>query len=83
MLVYSVEQCFDVHLAVVTCLVEADLDVSSWYHFAVQRSVNLFSRIVEVQFFRYFFQSGIEKNILSVQDDDRVDDVFKITNLMG
>ena len=80
---HCVEEGFDIDLALFSGLVEAYLDVTSRNHLAVERILHPFAAVIEVKLLRNLLQRCIQEHVLSVEDDDRVDDVLEVTYLMG
>ena len=83
MLVDRVEKCLKIYLAFLFGLIQRHLDVSSGNQFPVKSILIHFVAVIEVQFFRDFSDCGIQQNLLSVKYDDWINDVFKVTDLMG
>ena len=83
MLVDSVEESLEIYFAALSILIEIYLDVSARNHLAVERVRIPFAGVVEIQFFRNFRYRCIQQHVLTVQNNDRIDDVLKIPYLVG
>ena len=78
----SVEQGLDVDLAFLAGRIEQNLDIAAGYEFAVEGTFYFLCAVIEVEFGSDFFQSSIQKDVLPVKDNDRIDDVLKVADLM-
>ena len=82
-MVDGIEQCLYIDLALLTSGIDHDLDITSRSHFAVKSFRLPFIAVVEIQFLRELLQRRIQQHILSVKNDDRINDILKVTHLMS
>ena len=78
-----VEEGFDVDFALDSFSVRAHLDEASRELLAVVAVRVEFFAVVEIKLRGDLLDAGIHQNVLSVKDYDRVDNVLKISYLMG
>ena len=83
MLVDGVEKSLDIHLALLSALVEAHLDIPSRNHLAIQGILQRVGAIVEEKFGRNLLQRGVQQDFFLIQNNDRVDDILQISGLVS
>ena len=82
-LVYGVEESLDVDLAVFSSGVRIYLDETSRKLLGVKGVRIQSGAVVEEEFAADLVDGGVQQGILTVENDDRVNDVLEVPDLMG
>jgi hypothetical protein len=79
----GVEQGLYIDLTLLSGSAGIRLDKTARELLAIKRSRMEFGAVVEIEFVCDLFNGCIQKHIMTVQNDNRINDILKIPDLMG